>query len=73
MIDELKPHPAYKDSGAEWLGQVPAHWEGVRFEPSVTNVVEHTATAEPGSQALSVIFFSAFHKSHRATYVKHRL
>ena len=24
---ELKPYPAYKDSGVEWLGQVPAHWE----------------------------------------------
>jgi len=23
----LKPYPAYKDSGVEWLGQIPAHWE----------------------------------------------
>ena len=23
----LKPYPAYKDSGVEWLGEVPAHWE----------------------------------------------
>jgi len=22
-----KPYSAYKDSGAEWLGEVPAHWE----------------------------------------------
>jgi len=22
-----KPHPAYKDSGVPWLGQVPEHWE----------------------------------------------
>ena len=22
-----KPYPAYKDSGAEWLGHVPEHWE----------------------------------------------
>lgn len=22
-----KPYPAYKDSGAEWLGKVPEHWE----------------------------------------------
>lgn len=27
MITNLKPYPAYKDSGVEWLGQVPAHWE----------------------------------------------
>lgn len=22
-----KPYPEYKDSGVEWLGKVPAHWE----------------------------------------------
>jgi len=27
MIERLKPYPAYKDSGVEWLGQVPEHWE----------------------------------------------
>ena len=27
MIDELNPYPAYKPSGVEWLGDVPAHWE----------------------------------------------
>ncbi|MCS1407244.1 MAG: hypothetical protein M2R45_00401 [Verrucomicrobia subdivision 3 bacterium] len=23
----LHPYPAYKDSGVEWLGNVPTHWE----------------------------------------------
>ncbi|MGE0824199.1 MAG: restriction endonuclease subunit S [Candidatus Binatia bacterium] len=27
MIADLKPYPAYKDSGVPWLGQVPEHWE----------------------------------------------
>ncbi len=27
MIHNLKPYPAYKDSGVPWLGQVPEHWE----------------------------------------------
>ena len=27
MAAELKPYPGYKDSGVEWLGAVPAHWE----------------------------------------------
>ncbi len=22
-----KPYPAYKDSGVEWLGEIPEHWE----------------------------------------------
>ena len=27
MIHDLKPYPAYKDSGVPWLGKVPGHWE----------------------------------------------
>lgn len=27
MIADLKPYPAYRDSGVEWLGQVPEGWE----------------------------------------------
>lgn len=26
MIADLKPYPEYKESGQEWLGQVPKHW-----------------------------------------------
>jgi type I restriction enzyme, S subunit len=29
MIADLKPFPAYKDSGVPWLGAVPAHWEAL--------------------------------------------
>lgn len=27
MISNLKPYPAYKDSGVPWLGDVPEHWD----------------------------------------------
>jgi type I restriction enzyme S subunit len=27
MIADLKPYPEYKESGQEWLGDVPKHWE----------------------------------------------
>ena len=27
MPANLRPYPAYRDSGAEWLGEVPEHWE----------------------------------------------
>jgi type I restriction enzyme, S subunit len=27
MIHDLKPYPAYKDSGVPWLGEVPEHWD----------------------------------------------
>ena len=25
--EQYRPYPAYKDSGVEWLGEIPAHWE----------------------------------------------
>lgn len=28
----FKPYPAYKDSGVEWLGELPAHWEVKRLK-----------------------------------------
>jgi len=27
MTHDLKPYPEYKDSGVEWLGRIPVHWE----------------------------------------------
>ena len=35
---DLEPYPAYKDSGVEWLGKVPAHWD-VRRASSRLRVV----------------------------------
>lgn len=29
---QLKRYPAYRDSGVEWLGQIPAHWEVRRLK-----------------------------------------
>ena len=29
---KLEPYPDYKDSGVEWLGDVPAHWEMKRLK-----------------------------------------
>lgn len=26
MIEDIKPYPAYRDSGVPWLGEVPEHW-----------------------------------------------
>lgn len=27
MIVDMKPYPAYRETGSRWLGEVPAHWE----------------------------------------------
>ena len=43
MIADLKPYPAYKNSGVEWLGEVPEHWTTERLKSSMNNIVELTA------------------------------
>ncbi|MGU5695186.1 restriction endonuclease subunit S [Aeromonas veronii] len=30
-MSHYKPYPAYRDSGVEWIGQVPEHWESKRL------------------------------------------
>ncbi|HNV03295.1 MAG TPA: restriction endonuclease subunit S [Vicinamibacterales bacterium] len=31
-LRRFKPYPAYKDSGVEWLGEIPVHWEVKRLK-----------------------------------------
>jgi len=31
-MSHYTPYPAYKDSGVEWIGQVPAHWRCLRLK-----------------------------------------
>ena len=40
----LKPYPAYKDSGAEWLGKIPAHWEARRLKSLLRPVDRRSTT-----------------------------
>ncbi|MBI4205580.1 MAG: hypothetical protein HY527_11190 [Betaproteobacteria bacterium] len=35
-VARVKPYPAYKDSGVEWLGEIPAHWEVRGLRSTVT-------------------------------------
>lgn len=42
----LKPYPAYKPSGVEWLGEVPAHWEIRRLKYVVTLVMGQSPPGE---------------------------
>ncbi|MGH8658077.1 MAG: restriction endonuclease subunit S, partial [Gammaproteobacteria bacterium] len=52
MIADLKPYPAYKDSGVPWLGEVPEHW-GVRKLRSV--LAQVTERNRPDLPLLSVV------------------
>ena len=42
MLADLKPYPMMKDSGTEWLGGVPDHWELERLKSLMSNVVQPT-------------------------------
>ena len=48
--EHLTPYPAYKDSGAPWLGEVPVHWEVQRLRNvagmRVSNVDKHAKEGE---------------------------
>ena len=50
MSTELGPYPAYRDSGVEWLGRVPEHWEVRRVatvgDLRVSNVDKHVREGE---------------------------
>ena len=43
----LQPYPAYKDSGAEWLGEVPEHWELRRTKTLLKQRTEKGFPNEP--------------------------
>ncbi len=37
-VRKWKRYPAYKDSGVEWLGEIPAHWEAKRLKWVVSQI-----------------------------------
>jgi type I restriction enzyme, S subunit len=39
LTGKWKPYPAYKDSGVEWLGEIPAHWEVRRLKYVMKDMV----------------------------------
>ena len=47
---ELKPYPAYKDSGVEWLGEIPAHWTLKRIKHLLVGRKGAIKTGPFGSQ-----------------------
>jgi len=53
----LDPNAPMKDSGVEWLGEVPAHWEVKRIKHSASHVVDclHTTPTYDGELAFPAI------------------
>ena len=54
MTADLKPYPAMKDSGVEWLGEVPEHWE----QRSLWTVSEPRVEKNPGGLQLLSVFLN---------------
>jgi type I restriction enzyme S subunit len=42
----LDPHAPMRDSGVEWIGEIPAHWETVRLKYLFKEINERTKTGE---------------------------
>jgi type I restriction enzyme S subunit len=51
VIVDVKPYPAYKDSGVPWLGNVPEHWQVV---PLCAIACEKSITGQQHRSLLSV-------------------
>jgi type I restriction enzyme S subunit len=49
---QFKPYPEYKDSGVEWLGEVPAHWGVVRTK----NIFHHRREAARNDDEIVTAF-----------------
>ena len=49
ITSDIKPYPTYKDSGVEWLGEIPAHWEVKRLKFSA----HLNAGQSPSSEVVS--------------------
>ena len=52
MTAELKPYPTMKDSGVEWFGMMPEHWEVRKLRTILHNVAERN---RPDLPLLSVV------------------
>jgi len=46
-LRRFKPYPAYKDSGLEWLREIPAHWDARRLRSTVTSCQNGAWGEEP--------------------------
>jgi type I restriction enzyme, S subunit len=46
VIGDLKPHAAYKHSGQDWLGSIPAHWGLLRAKRLFREVDERSKTGK---------------------------
>lgn len=61
-LHRFKPYPAYKDSGVEWLGEIPAHWEVALIKRFAR--IRYGLSEPPADSADGVPFVRATDVSH---------
>lgn len=47
-MSHYKPYPAYKESGVEWIGKVPAHWDVARIKRTAQIATDRCNTIPAG-------------------------
>ena len=52
-MSHYKPYPACKDSGVEWLGKVPEHWEPVPIKTVIAHIESGTSVNAVDSPAIN--------------------
>ena len=63
-MSQFKPYPAYKDSGTEWLGEVPEHWQVYSLKRTVEGCLNGLWGDEPdGVNDIAVIRVADFERS----------
>src|SRR5690625_2634054 len=46
-MSKLKPYPRYKDSGVEWIGEIPEGWEFIKFKYLIEDIVDNRGKTTP--------------------------
>ena len=59
MSAKFEPYSAYKDSGESWLGNVPDHWQPLRFKYAFS---EKKKTSNPSLPPGSISFGNVIYK-----------
>jgi type I restriction enzyme S subunit len=50
---KVQPYESYKDSGVEWLGEIPEHWQANKLKYVLTEINERSETGEEELLSLS--------------------
>ena len=56
-MGEMKKYDSYKDSGVEWIEEIPSHWEVKSFRFCIDVLTDYTANGSFASLAENVTYF----------------